>query len=123
MTLNEFANSVSIPAVAALLGSLTGALVSCASTWITQRHQSRRDLIARKLFHREQLYSEFIRETAVAIAEAIEHNFQDPTKLAPAYALLSRIRLTASTGVLASAEGVIQLILKTYSEPTPSPEE
>ncbi|MBV9670794.1 MAG: hypothetical protein JOZ43_07550 [Acidobacteriales bacterium] len=116
-------NAAALPALAAIFGSLTGALMSCVSTWITQRHQNRRDLVARKLFHREQLYSEFIREAAAVIADALEHNFQDPAKLAPTYALLSRIRLTGSPEVLAAGERVIQLILHTYAEPSPSPEE
>jgi hypothetical protein len=54
----------SITALAAIFGSLVGALGSSISTWITQRHQDRRDLLARKVFHREQLYSDFITESA-----------------------------------------------------------
>ena len=53
-----------IIALAALCGSLVGALGSSLSTWITQRHQGRRDLLAKKLFHREELYSDFISESA-----------------------------------------------------------
>ena len=69
------------PALAAIFGSMTGALGSSLSTWITQRHADRRDLLARRIFHREQLYSDFI-----------------------TYALLSRVRLSASREVLTSAE-------------------
>ena len=50
-------------------GSLTSALASSVSTWITQRHQDRRDLLAKRIFHREQLYSEFISESGRAMAE------------------------------------------------------
>jgi hypothetical protein len=53
-----------ITALAAIFGSLVGALGSSVSTWITQRHQDRRDLLARKIFHRQQLYSDFISESA-----------------------------------------------------------
>jgi hypothetical protein len=91
-----------ISALAAIFGSLTGALASSVSTWITQRHQDRRDLVAKRIFHREQLYSDFISESARAIADAVQHDFQDPNKLTPSYALLSRIRLSSSTKVLAS---------------------
>ncbi|SRR5216684_2244718 len=113
----------SISALAAIFGSLTGALTSSVSTWITQRHQDRRDLLAKRIFHREQLYSDFISESARTMADAVQHNFQDPSKLVPTYALLSRIRLSSSANVLESAEGVIQHIMIAYSEPNLTPEE
>jgi hypothetical protein len=112
-----------ISALAAIVGSLTGALASSVSTWITQRHQDRRDLLAKRVFHREQLYSDFISESAHALADAIQHEFRDPNKLAPTYALVGRIRLSSSTDVLASAERVIRHILSTYSAPNLTPEE
>lgn len=115
--ISQLWSPVSIPALAALWGSLTGALGSSVGGWIAQRHENRRDLLAKKLFHREQLYSEFIRETGPAIADAIQHTFHDPSKLIPIYALLSRIRLSSSGNVIASAERVVQGILNTYSAP------
>ena len=56
------------------------------------------------------------------MADAVQHNFQDPSKLVPTYALLSRIRLS-SANVLESAERVIQHIIIAYSEPNLTPEE
>jgi hypothetical protein len=116
-------NPASISALAAIFGSLTGALASSVSTWITQRRQDRRDLLAKRIFHREQLYSDFISESARAMADAIQHSFQDPSMLLPAYALLSRMRLSSPPDVLASAELIIQHIISTYSEPNLTPEE
>ena len=116
-------NPATVSALAAIFGSLTGGLASSVSTWITQRHQDRRDLLAKRVFHREQLYSDFISESAHAMADAIQHDFQDPNKLAPTYALLSRIRLSSSTDVLVSAERVIWQILSTYSAPNLTAEE
>ena len=110
-------NPASISAVAALCGSLIGALGSSVATWIAQRHQDRRDLLAKKIFHREQLYSDFIKETAPAIADAIQHTLHDPSKLIPSYALISRIRLSSSKDVIQSAERVMHSVLTTYSEP------
>jgi hypothetical protein len=49
--------------------------------------------------------------------------FKTPHKLTPTYALLSRIRLSSSTKVLASAERVIQDIISRYSAPNLTPEE
>jgi hypothetical protein len=107
-------NPATISALAAIFGSLSGALASSVSTWIMQKHQGRRDLLAKRVFYREQLYSDFISESAHAMADAVQHNLQDPNNLTLAYALLSRMRLSSSIDVLASAERVIQ---HTYSEP------
>jgi hypothetical protein len=123
MSLSQSLNPASISALAAVCGSLVGALGSSVSAWIAQRHQNRRDLLARKIFHREQLYSDFITETARATADAMQHTFQDPSKLISSYALLSRIRLSSSTSVVESAEGVVTTILTTYNGPNLTPEE
>jgi hypothetical protein len=111
------------PASAALFGSLVGALGSSVSTWITQRHADRRDLIARRIFYRVQLYSDFITESTRVLVDALENNFKDPDKLIPAYALLSRIRLTSSEDVLASAEILVKSIVQNYGEPNLTPEQ
>jgi hypothetical protein len=116
-------NPVSISALAALGGSLVGALGSTVATWIGQRHHDRRDLTAKKIYHREQLYSDFLSETARALAHALQHRFKDPSALIPSYALLSRIRLSSPMNVVESAEQVITTILNTYSQPNLTPEE
>jgi hypothetical protein len=110
-------NPGSITALAALFGSVIGALGSSLGTWITQRHQGRRDLLAKTIYHREGLYSDFINESARLIVDALEHDVGDLKNLIPAYALVSRIRLSSSPDVLASAEGVIAEIIGTYSKP------
>ena len=103
-----------IAACAAIAGSFVGALGSVVGTWITQRHQDRRDLVAKTIIRREALYSDFIEETARMLIDALEHNISDPQKLIPAYALLSRIRLSSSSEVLETAEGLVRTILTTY---------
>jgi hypothetical protein len=110
-------------ALAAISGSLVGALGSSISTWIIQRHQDRRDLLGRKIFHREQLYSDFITESARALLDALGHNLGDPKNLIPTYALLSRIRLSSSREVLTSAEEVVREIIGTYRKPNLTPEQ
>lgn len=116
-------NSVPFSAFAAICGSFVGATGSAVSVWIAQKHQDRRDLLGRKISQREQLYSDFITESASAIADATQHKFEDPNRLIPTYALLSRIRLSSSTIVVDSAERVVQTILSTYSAPNLTPEE
>jgi hypothetical protein len=110
-------NPGSITALAALFGSIIGALGSSLGTWITQRYQGRRDLLAKTIYHREGLYSDFINESARLLVDALEHDVGDLKNLIPAYALVSRIRLSSSPDVLASAEGVVAEIIGTYSKP------
>jgi hypothetical protein len=110
-------------ALAAIFGSLVGALSSIMGTWIIQRHQDRRDLLARKIFHREQLYSDFITESARVLVDALEHDVSDPKNLISAYALLSRIRLSSSSDVLTTAEAVVRDIIGTYAKPNLTPQQ
>ncbi len=116
-------NPALISAMAAIFGSLVGAMGSSLSSWITQRQEGRRDLLAKKTFHREQLYADFIRESAKLVVDAAQNEFEDPKSLIPMYALASRIRLSSSTHVIESAERVIKAVLRAYSEPNLTPEE
>src|SRR5260370_697801 len=110
-------NSVIITALAAIAGSLVGALGSAVGTWITARHQDRRDLLGKQIARREALYSDFIGESARLLVDAMQHNVSDLQKLLPVYALLSRIRLSSSEPVLQTAEKVIKTIVNTYPQP------
>ena len=102
---------------------MVGALGSVVGTWIIQRHQDLRDLLAKMIVRREALYSDFIAESARLIVDALEHNVSDPQKLIPVYALLSRIRLSSSSRVLQTAEEVIKTILTSYPQPNLTPEQ
>ena len=119
----ETLNPASISAMAAVGGSIVGALGSSVGAWIVHRNENRRDLIARQLFHREQLYSDFIAQSARALSDAMQHNFRDPGHLLPSYSLLSRIRLSSSKAVVDGAEEVIKEILERYAQPNLSPED
>ena len=124
MTLVRISMSpATITALAAIFGSLAGALGSSISTWIIQRHQDRRELLAKRIFHREELYSDFISESARLLVDSLEHNVSDPKNLIPAYALLSRIRLSSSRDVLATAEELVREIIGTYAKPNLTPEQ
>jgi hypothetical protein len=112
-----------IPTLSAIGGSIIGALTSTAGAWIAQRHRERLELVAKKLAQREQLYSDFINESARLLVDAVQHSLENPGTLVPLYALLSRIRLTSSTAVIESGERVIATILKIYFEPNLTPDE
>ena len=118
-----FDNPATIPALSAIGGSIIGALSSTLSAWIAQRHRERREVVAKKIAHLEQLYSDFINESARLLVDAVQHSLENPGTVVPLYALLSRIRLGSSTEVIESGERVIATILKTYFEPNLTPGE
>jgi hypothetical protein len=118
-----FDNPATVPTLSAIGGSIIGALSSTVSAWIAQRHRERREVVAKKIAQLEQLYSDFINESARLLVDAVQHSLEDPGMIVPLYALFSRIRLGSSTDVIESGERVIATILKTYLEPNLSPEE
>ena len=122
MSLFELSGS-SITALSAIGGSLVGALGSALSGWMAQRHQDRRDLLSKKISQREQLYSDFIGESARLMVDAGQNTFQDPSELIPIYALMSRVRLSSSPEVIESAERLTATLLNTYWEPNLTPDE
>jgi hypothetical protein len=116
-------NSGVITGLAAVSGSLVGALGSAVGTWITQRFQVRHDLVGKQMMRRETLYSDFIAESARLLVDSMEHNDLDLQKMIPLYALLSRIRLSSSAPVLQTAEQIIKVIVDTYPQPNLTPEQ
>jgi hypothetical protein len=118
-----FDNPATIPTLSAFGGSVIGALSSTVSTWIGQRQRERRELVANKVSQLEQLYSDFINESARLLVDAVQHSLEDPSTLVPIYALISRIRLRSSIEVIECGQRVIATILKVYIEPNLTPEE
>jgi hypothetical protein len=116
-------DSAMITAIAALGGSMVGAMGTFVGSSINQRYHDRRDLLADQIARRETLYSDFISESARLLVDALENNVVDPKNLIPAYALLSRIRLSSSPRVLAAAENVLKDIMETYPKPNLTAEE
>jgi hypothetical protein len=107
-------DSAFVTAMAGVLGSLVGGSATVATTWVTQKTASRRELIQLELRKREALYGEFIGECAKLLVDAFTHTLDAPDKLLPLYALLNRIRLSASQPVLAEAEHLLTLITDQY---------
>ena len=110
-------NSGIITALAAITGSLVGAMGSVIGTWINARHQDRRDVVAKLIARREALYSDFIGESARLLVDAMQNSSGDIQRLLPLYALLSRIRLSSSKPILQKAEEIIDTIVVTYPQP------
>ena len=109
--------SNSITAIAAVMGSLTGAAASIATTWITQRTQTVRAQVEVKLRSRESLYGEFITEASRLTVEALGHSLERPETFVKLYGILGRIRLVAAAPVLEAAEACCKAIIELYSQP------
>jgi hypothetical protein len=118
-----FDNPATILTLSAFGGSVVGALSSTVIAWISQRQRDRREVVANTVAQLNQLYSEFINESARLLVDAHQHSLEDPSKLAPVYALISRIRLRSSAEVIESGERLIASILKIYLEPNLTPME
>jgi hypothetical protein len=116
-------DSAIISALAGVLGSLVGGSATIATAWVTQRTLSARELIRVEIRKREALYGQFIEECSKLAFDAFVHTLEKPEPLLPAYALLNRIRLSASRSVLGEAEKMLARIAQQYSAPNLSPQE
>ena len=87
--------SAAITALAAVMGSLVGGLASFLTTYFTQRNQAHRDLLSRDAAHREELYSQFIKEAANLYIDSLDKTLENAVPLIGMYSLIGRIRLIA----------------------------
>ena len=103
-----------VSAMSGVLGSLVGGSASVVTTWMAQKTLSRRELLRDEMRKREALYGEFIGECAKLLMDALTRSLEKPETLLPVYALLNRIRLTASREVLLQAERLLARITEQY---------
>jgi hypothetical protein len=103
-----------VGAIAGVLGSLVGGAASVATTWVSQKTLSKRELVRSEIKKREALYGEFIGECAKLLVDAFTHALDQPDKLLPVYALINRIRLCASQPILTEAEHLLARITDQY---------
>jgi hypothetical protein len=109
--------SASITALAAISGSIVGGLASFATTFFTQRNQAHRDVLSRDVVHREELYSQFVKEATNLFVDSLDKALPNPGSLIGLYSLIGRMRLTAGDRVLSAAETVADIIVVSYSHP------
>ena len=112
--MSERMDSAIVSATAAVLGSLVGGSATLATAWVTQKTQSRRELIHGEMRKREALYGEFIAESAKLLLDAFTHTLEKPDTLLTLYASINRVRLCASQPVLAEAERLLKRITEQY---------
>ncbi|HTY68346.1 MAG TPA: hypothetical protein VMH36_16955 [Alphaproteobacteria bacterium] len=104
-------------ATAGIVGSIIGALSSLGTTWMSQRAQAQSEHVIRSANKRRELYEAFIDETSQLYADALVHEFGDPSKLVRLYALISKLRLTAPARMVAKADEVMLHIMELYQAP------
>ena len=97
-----------------VMGSLVGGSATVGTAWIVQNKLNRREFVREEVRKREALYGEFIGECAKLFMDAFTHTLDEPEKLLPVYALLNRVRLTASPPVLRVAESLLARITDQY---------
>ena len=87
-------------------------------------------MLAKILVHQEELYPDFISESARLLVDAFGHDAEDPKNLIgdprnliSVYALLSRIRLGSSATILTAGQEVVNTIINAYREPNLTPQQ
>ena len=103
-----------ISVLSGLVGSLIGGSATVATAWVTQRTVNKRELVRIEIGKREALYGEFIAECSRLLVDALTHTLENAEILLPSYALLNRIRLSASHPVLTEAERLLKRITDQY---------
>ena len=103
-----------VSAMSGVLGSLIGGSATVATTWVSQRTATSRELLRDEMRKREALYGEFVAECARILMDAFGNALDNPDRLLPVYALINRIRLSASQAVLAEAERLLRRITEQY---------
>ena len=109
--------STALTATAAALGSLVGAAASIATTWITQRTESRRADSEWKLRERQSLYKKFIAVASRLTVDALAHSLERPNQLMTLYGILSCIRLMSGEEVVRQGEACCHRIIELYGRP------
>jgi hypothetical protein len=111
-------NAAYISAIAALCGSVIGALASFATTWLTQHHQDERRRHSQENARRERIFGEFIDLSSKAFVDALlQTSIEDPARLIPLYATIGKLRLFASDRTIETAEKVVSQIIETHYQP------
>ena len=70
-------DSTIVSAMAAVLGSLVGGSATVATTWVTQRTLSKRELLRVDIRRRETLYGEFISECSARVIDSFERTLKN----------------------------------------------
>jgi hypothetical protein len=109
-----------LSAISALAGSTIGGMTSLVASWLTQYVQYNVQQRARDLSKREELYKSFIDEASRWYIDAFTHDQPELSNLVNLYALVNKMRIVSSPGVVESADRVAVVIVETYLAPNKS---
>jgi len=110
-------DSAYISAVAALLGSVIGGVMSLAASWLSQNVQARSQQLVADKSRRQELYKDFIEEASRLYGEALATDKAEITRFVDLYAMVSRMRILSAPPVADAADTVIRMIIDTYPQP------
>jgi hypothetical protein len=109
-----------IAALSAILGTSVGGLATFLTTFLNQRFAMRRDILAKDVANREQLYSEFLKEAGNLYFDSVKRTLDEGSQQASMigmYSLVGRIRMISSESVLRAAEKVADDVVECYKRP------
>ena len=89
-------NSI-LPALSAIIGTTVGGLITFLTTFFNQRFAVRRDILARDVANREQLYSEFLKEVGNLYFDSINRTLNDASQQSSLIAMYSLVGLSGLT--------------------------
>ena len=110
-------NAAYLPALAALAGSVVGALASIVATWLNQHYQARAGERTHEISQREDLFRDFIVAASKAYGEALISEEPRIEELVALYGMVSRMRVSCSPRTVARAEEVMHVTMGTYFAP------
>jgi len=110
-------DGATISALAALSGSIIGGLTALGTSWLTQEAQARARENAEDRTAREALYGDFIVEASRLLGDALVSDKPEMSNLIGLYAMVSRMRVRSSPGVIENAEKVARIVVETYFSP------
>jgi hypothetical protein len=103
--------------MAALAGSFIGGLTALGGSWLSHWVQARVQEKAEDRRAREALYSDFIVEASRLYGDALLNDKAEMSDLIKLYAMISRMRVRSSAGVIKHAERAARNIVETYFGP------
>jgi len=105
-----------ISATAALVGAFVGGGTSIATSWLSQKYQTREQRIAREKDARQAVYTQFLNEASKLYVDALAHDSTELAKLVDIYATLNRIRIFSTAKVIEAADQALREIIDTYGK-------
>lgn len=109
-----------ISALAALAGALIGGLATLGSSWLTQSVQLNARTRERDRARREALYTAFITEASRLYGDALSHEKDGVLDMVQLYAMVARMRLISSSGIVVAAERTLDAVIDAYLSPNKS---